>query len=304
MPRIRSVHPGLWNDENYVSLSFAARLFLIGILTDADDHGVFEWKPATLKMRLFPADNIDVGPLLEELVEANLVAKREHFGRSFGLIRNFCKWQRPKSPSYRYEFLPEWATYVAFKDGRVGTSRSAPGLPQACHSAGANAMQMEEGEGGDCKEEISWTLARGSDGSNGNNLSVTTGESSTAQTISEAFDEFWSVYPERQGANPKKPAMELFTAAVKNGVSAEMLVDCARAYADDLRKQGKCGTSFVAQGKTWLREERWMESMPKPRDPEHVARDDRFMAGKGFVWSDNRWRPQTEVDHTSSRADA
>jgi hypothetical protein len=29
-----------------------ARLLLIGIWSEADDRGVFEWKPATLKMRL------------------------------------------------------------------------------------------------------------------------------------------------------------------------------------------------------------------------------------------------------------
>jgi len=101
MPRIRSVHPGLFTDEAFVTLSMSARVFLIGVWTEADDHGVFEWKPISLKMRLFAADNIDAVAVLEELVTADQVRKVEHEGKPYGIVRNFCKWQRPKNPAYK-----------------------------------------------------------------------------------------------------------------------------------------------------------------------------------------------------------
>ena len=56
MPRIRSVHPGQWTDENFVSCRPTARLLALGLRNEADDQGIFEWKPLTLKMRLFAAD--------------------------------------------------------------------------------------------------------------------------------------------------------------------------------------------------------------------------------------------------------
>jgi hypothetical protein len=49
MSRIRSIHPGFFADETFVMLSPLARLFWIGLLTEADDQGIFEWKPVTLK---------------------------------------------------------------------------------------------------------------------------------------------------------------------------------------------------------------------------------------------------------------
>lgn len=68
MARIRSIHPGQWSDEDFVCLSFPARLLALALRNLADDHGIFEWKPRTIKMQLFPADNIDMEPLLSELV--------------------------------------------------------------------------------------------------------------------------------------------------------------------------------------------------------------------------------------------
>lgn len=41
MSRIRSIHPGLWTDEAFVSLSPMARLFLMGLWNECDDMGSF-----------------------------------------------------------------------------------------------------------------------------------------------------------------------------------------------------------------------------------------------------------------------
>ncbi|OSJ19761.1 hypothetical protein BST63_01165 [Bradyrhizobium canariense] len=62
--RIRSIHPRLFTDEAFVSCLPLARLLLLGIWTEADDHGVFEWKPRTLKMRLLAGDQAEVADLL------------------------------------------------------------------------------------------------------------------------------------------------------------------------------------------------------------------------------------------------
>lgn len=92
MARIRSIHPGLYTDESFATLTMAARVLIIGIWNHADDGGGFEWKPLTLKMRIFPADNIDVSELLTELEANDIVKKYDVDGKIYGAVRNFGKW--------------------------------------------------------------------------------------------------------------------------------------------------------------------------------------------------------------------
>jgi hypothetical protein len=82
MARIRSVHPGLWTDPDFVALSLAARLFFIGLWNEADDYGVFEWKPLALKMRLAAGDAVDAGALLEEIATAGRIERLERGGKA------------------------------------------------------------------------------------------------------------------------------------------------------------------------------------------------------------------------------
>ncbi len=112
MARIRSIHPGQWTHENFVSLSFAERLLAIALRNEADDWGLFEWRPLRLKMRMFPADNVDVAELLSELEQVGLVRRYEVDGRPYGAIRNFCRWQTPKKPRREHPVTPEIAAYT------------------------------------------------------------------------------------------------------------------------------------------------------------------------------------------------
>lgn len=99
MARIRSVHPGLFTDEAFMSASPLARLLMIGLWTEAWDDGVFEWKPIVIKARIFPADACDVSALLAELIELQVIKRVERGGKAWGMIRNFRKFQRPKKPN-------------------------------------------------------------------------------------------------------------------------------------------------------------------------------------------------------------
>jgi hypothetical protein len=110
--RIRSVHPGLFTDEAFVSCCSLARLLMIGIWTEADDRGVFEWKPVTLKMRLLPADVVGIDDLLADLTAAGMIKNVNISGKAYGLVRNFCRFQRPKKPTYRVALPHEFWNYV------------------------------------------------------------------------------------------------------------------------------------------------------------------------------------------------
>lgn len=138
MARIRSTHPGQWTDEAFVSCSPLARLLAIAIRNEADDQGVFEWKPLMLKMRLLPADDCNVAELLAELEATNQVTRYEVAGKAYGLIRNFTKFQRPKKPNAVHPLPEEFAT-------------STVQVPNQSATPSENSPQMKE-EGGRMEE--------------------------------------------------------------------------------------------------------------------------------------------------------
>jgi uncharacterized phage protein (TIGR02220 family) len=121
-----------------VSLSFAARMFLILLWTECDDQGSFEWKPKQLKMELLPADSIDIEELLDELLEWNCVMAYEVNGKKYGAVRNFCKYQRPKKPN---AIFPQSEAVKAY----CCCGSSEP-VGNQYGTGGENAEQMEDGE--------------------------------------------------------------------------------------------------------------------------------------------------------------
>lgn len=149
MSRIRSIHPGFFTDERLVSTSVTARLLFIGIGVEADDKGVFEWKPITLKMRLFPADNVDIAMLLEELISAGVITAYEIDGRKYGAIRNFRRHQRPKTPNDIHPIPDNLRKYVGLSDD---VSETPPNDPDAFPPKGEMPSQMEDGGGGEEKD--------------------------------------------------------------------------------------------------------------------------------------------------------
>lgn len=115
MARIRSVHPGLWTDEAYMEMTMTARAAWPALWTVCDDRGVFDWKPKGLKAAIFPADAVDFAPILDEWRALGVVCLVEIEGKPCGLVKNFCKFQSPKFPSYRYELTEEMLKFVKWK---------------------------------------------------------------------------------------------------------------------------------------------------------------------------------------------
>jgi hypothetical protein len=146
MSRIRSIHPGLLSDEAFMTLTVeqpVAIPLLLGLWMEADDDGVFEWKPLTIKAKTLPAPLVDVNVLLELLVSLNFIRKFEASGKLYGAIRNFKHWQRPKLPKVKWPKGDDIAAYVGI---------ASPSIPQSLPSDGENSSQREE-VGGKRKEE-------------------------------------------------------------------------------------------------------------------------------------------------------
>lgn len=147
MARIRSIHPGFFTDENLVCASMAARMLFLGVGVEADDKGVFEWKPLTLKMRIFPADNVDVAGLLAELQQVGAIKLYEVSGRQYGAIRNFRKFQKPKTPNDIYPATAEIREFVGLiSEKERGETGVFPPSGETFPQKGEIGAQMEDGE--------------------------------------------------------------------------------------------------------------------------------------------------------------
>lgn len=123
-----------------MNLSLAAKAAWPGIWTEADDHGVFEWKPVTLKAKLLPADNVDMAALLAETLKHGLTIQFAQEGKQYGVIKGFIRWQRPKKPKYRHPF-PKAAEIFA-----TNSSTCSPPVPHQSETGpGIGAQREEEG---------------------------------------------------------------------------------------------------------------------------------------------------------------
>jgi hypothetical protein len=103
MPRIRTIKPQFWLDENLGTISRDARLLYIGLWNLADDTGIFQWRPMQIKAQIFPYDtditSDDISRWLENLTDTGDVEQFEFNGKSYGQINSFLEHQDIKNPS-------------------------------------------------------------------------------------------------------------------------------------------------------------------------------------------------------------
>ena len=143
MSRIRSIHPGIWTDVEFVGLSAFARLLYIGIWNECDDKGIFLWSPLHLKMRILPADNVDAAALLAEVEAAGRIIRFTVDGKDFGAVKNFAKFQRPKKPNDIHPATPEVLTFAGH--GSVDGAPDEEVVRNQLPTGGEKSPQMEDG---------------------------------------------------------------------------------------------------------------------------------------------------------------
>ena len=93
--RARNIKPGFFKNELLVELPFVTRLFFIGLWTLADREGRIEDREKKIKIELFPADNVDIEGMLNELHGAGFVHRYVFENAAYIQIMNFKKHQHP-----------------------------------------------------------------------------------------------------------------------------------------------------------------------------------------------------------------
>lgn len=238
MPRMRMVKPEFWTDGKIVRVSRDARLLFIGTWNFADcDSGHIEEDALELKMRVFPADSIDVAPLLDELVAIGLLERFTFDGVPFLLIpglRSHQKTDSRWSPRCRVckgdqpsETSPKLTETHASLGELTETHRNSPKL-----------TPVREGRGGEGKGELSIAQPSGS--------SV------------YRFDEFWSAYPRKVG---KQKARVKYAAAAKRADEETIIAGAQRLATDPNLPERQ----YIPHPTTWLERDGWEDEPLPPR---------------------------------------
>ena len=273
MARIRSLHPNQWTDEAFVTCSPMARLLAIALRNEADDGGVFAWKPLTLKMRLLPADSVDINLLLEELAGADIIRRYEIDGVHYGAIRNFTLFQKPKFPKTYHPRLPWVPKYCGMKGSGIPEPSGSPpaALPEDSGNAPEIAPQMES-ESESEKERDSSAAQTGLSHRDEDQATCRRGRAGAASQDAAAFERFWQAYPRHIG---KGQARRAFAAARRKAEPEAIMAGLAAAAAR--WRQDNTATEYIPHPATWLNGERWSdEHAPPPAKAGNGQDADRF----------------------------
>lgn len=108
MGRIRSVKPQTFTDEQLWDAEQESKLPVIrsyiGLWTQCDREGRFEWRPRMLKIAILPYDTaVDFADVLNVLARGRWVVPYEQDGQMYGYIRTWHKHQfvnHRESPSF------------------------------------------------------------------------------------------------------------------------------------------------------------------------------------------------------------
>lgn len=247
MPRMRMVKPEFWTDSKVVRVSRDARLLFIGLWNFADcDAGHAEADPFALKMKIFPADNLDIDKLLEELIGIGLVERHQSNVGEFLLVPGLRSHQKTDS-----RWTPRCRVCKAEKEGSlqlIQTHASSGEFTETPRNS-TNLAPVGEGRGGVGKGEERWGevyIQQTSDDDSGKRK---------RRTYPDDFAEFWKAYPKTAD---KPVAFKAWEKAIQRA-NPEEIISGAERYRDDPNRDD----AYTKNAATWLNADAW-ENGPLP----------------------------------------
>lgn len=126
MARKREISPGLWENEEFVEMSAAARLTWIGLWSVCDRHGCFEWRPRKWT-RLFASGIECKGEaVFQELLQAGFVERYEAEGGEYGFVVKWARHQDPHPQEKAVYPTPDSPNYCPKTSGRKQPAGNLP----------------------------------------------------------------------------------------------------------------------------------------------------------------------------------
>lgn len=209
MARARNIKPGFFTNEELVELPFSTRLLFIGLWTEADRAGRMEDKPKRIKMKLFPADDLDVDTALQQLHDKGFLLRYEANGERYIQILAFDKHQNPHKDERKSE-IP------------------APNLHRA-----TTVQELEESGTCPASSLIPDSLNLTPD----SNTTHAQARKRSEPIEDEKFVEAYSLYPSRPGSS-KATALKAWKARLASGVDPDVIIAGVVRYAAYVRAAG------------------------------------------------------------------
>ncbi len=118
MSRIRTVKPKLFTHEGLYDAEYESglplRLSFVGLFTEADREGRFQWRPRTLKAAILPFDDVDFSRVLDALATRGFLVKyTARTGELLGAIPTFRHHQAINNKEPQSELDPPSAEDLA-----------------------------------------------------------------------------------------------------------------------------------------------------------------------------------------------
>jgi hypothetical protein len=240
--RMRYIKPSFWTDSKIVGLSPWARLFFIGMWNFADcGEGHLPDDPRALKRLILPDDDVVGDDIINELVEAGLVARLQTLsGRKFLHIVRFADHQKVEK---------RWSPtcFVCTETRPPSTNQDEPLSTSPKHSNSSEEV-TQEGRGGEGKKKTSSTATR-------------------SPHEDPDFAKFWDAYPRKVG---KGEARKAWAKVTKLGADPSRIIAGAQRYRDDPTRRRK-DIEYTKHPGPWLNAERWTDQLNGSDLPAQTA---------------------------------
>jgi hypothetical protein len=223
LAKVRALHPDFFSDEDVAEVSIPARLLFAGLWCFACDNGHLADKPKQIKRWVYATDDVNAAELLRELEVAGLIKRAENWISIPGLMKR-------QRIDYRYFKTCDRddCNKPQKPDSQRETPR-APAEPPQSHAVTTRGPATDGDGDGD-------------------------GDVTTTPAAADEFDEFWTIYPRKEG---KGAARKAWVKAVKSLPASELL-PIVRSYS--VRVHGT-ERRFIPFPATWLNQERWADEV-------------------------------------------
>ena len=148
MPRIRTIKPEFWTNEQLALLSLHARLLAIALLNFSDDEGYFLGNASLVRASCFPFEDCSKNVLgsLQELSRVGYIEVRECSGKTVGKVVKFREHQRIDKPQTS-KLMPLFHSVAPAKtqenDSEKSDSKNIPGTFQ---ESSGKTIRLEQGK--------------------------------------------------------------------------------------------------------------------------------------------------------------
>ena len=150
--------------------------------------------------------------------------------RILKMLKSEQQIEQHGSSKFRVISIVNWHEYQAFEQHSEQQVNSTRTTDEQQMNTLEECKEYKE-----CKEEIK-------------SSSCEAQARSRKQVDDPDFEKAWKLYPKREGANPKNKALSAWKARIKEGVTAEAMIEGLARYAAFSAAKGNVGTEFIMQG--------------------------------------------------------